>query len=116
MKRKDFYSEYYNRTNRVFSDHVIGGKKERDEAWRKGQYSFPKFYRKIFIFIQYCVLIFCWMPMLYDHKTWVYVPIGIVYFLIQSYICDFSIIKIELLYSIYRKDNVYCSVLYDIFL
>lgn len=116
MKRRDFYIAYYNRTNRAFSDKIVWGKEEREEAWRKGQHLTSKLERKIFIVTQYLILLLCWIPMCFDREAWVVVPIALLLFLLQSFITDFSIIKIECLYLIYRKNNIYCSVLYDIFL
>lgn len=116
MKRKDFYIEYYNRSNRAFSDKIVRGREEREDAWRKGQHFISKFERKVFIITQYLVLFLCWIPVCFDRRMWRVVPIVLLWFLLQSAITDFSIIKIEWLYSIYRKNNVYCSVLHDIFL
>lgn len=116
MQRKDFYIEYYNRTNRFFSDKIIWGNKEREDAWRKGQRRTSKLERKIFIIFQYLVLLLCWIPMCFECELWVAVPIAILLFLLQSYITDFSIVKIEILYLIYSKNSVYCSLLHDIFL
>ena len=116
MKRKDFYVEYYTRTNRAFSDEIAWGKEEREAAWRKGQHHTSKFERKVFILTQYLILLVCWIPVCFDRGMWMVVPIALLWFLLQSVITDFSIIKIELLYSIYRRNNVYCSVLHDIFL
>ncbi len=115
MKRKNFYIEYYNRTNCVFSDKIIWGKKEREEARRKGQLFVSKLERKIFIVIQYLILLLCWIPICFDRKLWVVIPIVFLLFLLQSFVTDYSILKIEILYFIYRKNNVYCSVLHDIF-
>ena len=116
MKRRDFYIEYYNRTNRVFSDNIIWGKKEREAAWRKGQHLISKRERKIFIVLQYLILLFCWIPMCFNRELWFFIPIALLYFLLQSSITDFSILKIELLYSIFCKNSVYCSILHDIFI
>lgn len=116
MKRRDFYITYYDRTNRTFSDKTVWGKEERERAWRKGQYLTSKLERKIFIVVQYLVLLSCWIPMCFDCGAWVVVPIALLLFLLHSFITDFSIIKIELLYLIYRNNNIYCSLLYDIFL
>lgn len=116
MKRKDFYIEYYNRTNRNFSDKIVWSKAERKEAWQKGQHLFSKYERKGFIVTQYLILLLCWIPACFERRAWVVVPIAVISFILQSIITDFSIIKIELLYSIYRKDNIYCSMLHDMFL
>lgn len=116
MKKREFYIEYFNRTNATFSDKIIWGKKEREEAWRKGQSLISKLERKILIVTQYLTLILCFTPMCFDRGVWIIVPIALLFFLLQTFITDFSIIKIELLYSIYRKNTVYSSVLYDIFL
>ncbi len=116
MHRKDFYIEYFNRTNRVFSDKIIWGKKEREEAWRKGQHLTSKLERKIFIVSQYLVLLLCWIPICFGRELWVVIPLAIFCFLFQSFITDFSILKIEFLYFIHRKNSIYCSVLHDIFL
>jgi hypothetical protein len=116
MKRRAFYREYYDRTNRVFSDKIIWSKKEDEEAWRKGQIRISKFRRKILIIEQYFILFLCWIPLCFDQTLWKIIPFALLLFLLSSSLADFSIIKIELLYCIYRKNNVYSSVLYDIFL
>lgn len=116
VKRRDFYAEYYERTNRVFSDKIIWGKKERKEAWRKGQHLISKTERIIFITTQYLILLLCWIPLCFDRGAWVVIPIALLLFILQSYLTDYSIIKVELLFSIYRKDTIYCSILHDIFL
>lgn len=116
MKRKDFYIEYYNRTDCAFSDKIIWGKKERKDAWRKGQHLISKLERKIFIILQYLILLLCWIPMCLEHELWIVIPIALLWFLLSSLITDFSILKMEFLYLIYRKNSVYCSVLHDIFL
>ena len=116
MKRKKFYIEYYNRTNRNFSDKIIWCEKEREEARRRRQHFTSKLERKIFIAVQYFVLLLCWIPMCIERELWIVVPIALLYFILQSSITDFSILKIEALYFIYRKNNVYSSVLHNIFL
>lgn len=116
MKRADFYIEYYNTTDRAFSDKIVWGKKEREVAWRKGQHLTSKLERKIFIVIQYLILLSCWVPMCFDRGMWMVIPFALLWFLLQMYITDFSVIKIEILYAIYRSNNIFCSVLYDIFL
>ena len=116
MKRRDFYIEYYNRTDRVFFNKFIWGEKEREEARRKGRLYTTKLERKIFIALQYVTLLLCWIPMCIERELWCVIPIGLLCFFLETLLTDFSIIKIEILYFIYRRSNVYCSVLYDIFL
>ena len=116
MKRKDFYIQYYNRTNEVFSDKIIWSKKERQRALQKGQILVSKFYRKVKIIIQYLILLLCWVPMCFDSELWVGIPIALLISLLECYITDFSFIKMELLYSIYRKNNAYSKILHDIFI
>ena len=57
MKRKDFYREYFKRTNEVFSDKYIWSQKEREKARKKRQIYISKLERKIFIAIQYLILL-----------------------------------------------------------
>lgn len=116
MKRKDFYIEYYNRTNRVFSDTIVWGKKERQTAWRKGQHYTSKIERLSFIIIQYLALFLSWIPMCFDFDLWKLIPISIIISILISLETDFSFIKIEILYFIYKTDNVFCSILHNIFL
>ena len=54
--------------------------------------------------------------MCFDRELWRVIPIALIWFLLMQLITDFSVVKIELLYYIYRKNDVYCSLLYDIFL
>lgn len=117
MRRIDFYSEYYDRTDQDFSEKFLWGKKEREEAWRKRQWRHvSKFERKLVIITQYLILLLCWIPLCLDRSGWVAVPIALLAFSSLSFASNFSFVKIELLYSVYRKDNAYCAVLYDIFL
>jgi hypothetical protein len=114
MKRKDFYAEYYTVTNRIFADKTIWGTSEREQANRKGQIYISKLSRKVHIVIQYLLLLLNLIP-IFDNSAWVIIPVTFFLIILCSFVTDFSIIKIELLYSIYRKDNVYASILYDIF-
>lgn len=116
MKRKDFYSDYYTRTNRLFSDKIIWTKEDRENAWRKGQLPISKSERKLFITTQYLTLLLCWIPVCFYNISWAIILIALLAFLLQSCISDFSIIKIECLYLIYRKDNIFCFILHSIFL
>ena len=114
MKRRDFYAEYYGRTDRAFADRTIWGAKEREAARRKGQRLTSKFERKVFIVTQYLTLLSCFIPICFHRAAWVVVPVAL--FGLQAVLTDFSFLKIELLYAVYRKDTVYRSVLHDLFL
>lgn len=117
MKRRDFYVEYYQRTDRDFSDKYIWGHKQREEAWRKRQWRHvTKFDRKLIIIVQYLFPLLSWIPMCFDRSRWVVIPMACLVSLSLSFVSNFSFIKVEVLYFVYRKDNVYCAVLHDIFL
>ena len=116
MKRRAFYKAYYNRTNRVFSDKMVWTKADQEEAWRKGQRPISKFERKVAIVTQYLTLLLCLVPLCLDSGAWVWIPIGIFVYLLQAFKNNFSVIEMELLYSVFRKDSIYASVLYEIFL
>ena len=116
MTRKDFYCEYYKRTNKIFSDKIIWSQKEREKAWQKRQIYISKLERKVFISIQYLILLLCWVPMCFDSKLWIVIPISISVSTLVYFVTDFSFIKMELLYSIYRKNDAYASMLHDIFI
>ena len=116
MTRKDFYTEYYTVTNRIFCDKFVWSKQAfSKEAWQKGQISCSKLERKIFMIFQYICLVVCWIPMCFDHTLWIIVPIGISISLLCSLITDFSLIKMEALYQIYNSKTVYCRMLYEVF-
>ncbi len=115
MTRKEFYPEYYERTNSFFSNHIVWGKKEDEDAWKKHQGRISKLERKVFIAVQYLLILLCWVPVIIDISLWEVIPIILVLSAINSVLTDFSFIKIEILYRIYKKDNVYCAILYEIF-
>lgn len=114
MKRTEFYKEYYKITNRPFSDRMIWSLTDRETAWRKGQHNVAKIERKLFIVLQYLILLCCWIPLFFGLNGWCCV-FGVVLFILLSYITDFSIIKIEILYHIYNRNNIYSKLLYKIF-
>ena len=93
MKRTDFYIEYYNRTNRAFSDKIAWGKEEREEAWQKGQYLTSKLERKIFIVTQYIILLLCWIPVCFERRAWVVVPIALICFFCNRLLLIFLLSK-----------------------
>ena len=116
MTRKEFFINYYIQTDRVFSDRFIWNKCGfSEEAWRKGQISFSKMERKLFIVFQYICLLSCWIPICFDHTLWIFIPLGISFYLILSLMTDFSFIKIETLYLIYNTKTVYCTILHKVF-
>lgn len=115
MKRKDFYREYYRITNRRFADKTVWDSESRERAWQKRQFYISKRERKRYIVYQYLFLLLCLLPLFSDRNIWLIVPLVIGFSILQSYNTDFSIIRIEMLYSIYRRNDCYCSLLYDMF-
>lgn len=117
MTRKKFFLKYYEITNLSFPDRFkLTRRYISQEEWQKGQIAvYSKGIRKVMIVFQYLLLLFCWMPMLSDKKDWVFIPICLLISFLISVQTDFSIIKIEVLYRAFRKDNVYSVLLYDIF-
>ena len=116
MSRKDFFIEYYKRTDRKFADHTINSKSDREAAHRKGQRLTSKAERILLIITQYAVLFLCWIPVFFQPHLWRIVFVGIFLSLLQSLITDFSLIKIEVLYHLYHQNTVYSSLLHDVFL
>jgi len=117
VKRKEFYIEYYKRTDRIFSDKIIWFAKDREEARRKGQIcTISKFGRKVRILVQYLALLLCLLPLFQDNIPWALTPILLIINLLDSFLTDFSIIKIEVLYFIYQRNGVFGKVLHEIFL
>lgn len=113
MSRKDFYKLYYTITDRMFSDHVIWTNEDREQAWRKGQILMSKIERKISIVFQYLALLaaiigFCAGEYAVGVAT-------VVLFLLSSALSDFSVVKIEVLYAVYRRKNVFSALLYMVF-
>ena len=116
MTRREFYSEYYQRTDREFSDKYIWGYKQREEAWRKRQWRHvTKCHRKLIIAVQYLCLLVCWIPMCFDRSRWVFIPMSCLVSLCLVFASNFSFIKIEALYAVFRRDSVYASILHDVF-
>lgn len=113
MSRKEFYKLYYTITNRKFSDHVIWTNEDREQAWRKGQIMLSKIERKISIGLQYVALlatiISFWMG-----EYVIGVTTGVL-FLLGSALTDFSVVKIEVLYAVYRRKNAFSALLYMVF-
>ena len=118
MKRREFYREYYERTNRRFSDKIIWKRGQKGDSWRKGQdiCHTSKFGRKCFIACQYLVLLLGFGLIGYGVYPWKTAPILLILFAFIAFISDFSIIKIELLYSVCKRESVYASLLHEAFL
>ena len=115
MKRKDFYAEYYRITNAAFADKCVWDKESRERAWRKRQIHISKLERRICVFLQYLILSFCLLPLCVGKQFFVISLCVLIISFLLSFQTDFSIIKIELLYSIYRRNDSYSSLLYDMF-
>ena len=116
MTRKEFFIEYYRRTDEKFADEMIGSSESRERAWRKGQSNTSKSQRIMYIVLQYLVLLGCLIFLLTGMEWWRIVIPFLILHLPTVYITDFSLLKIELLYRIYRKNTVYSRLLHDIFL
>ncbi|MBQ7378485.1 MAG: hypothetical protein IJW70_02250 [Clostridia bacterium] len=121
MTRKEFYIEYYRVTDRVFRNQKPWRRRDdQDPLLRPRGHlndSYPsKSGRILLIIAQYLTLpLFC-IPLCIDLRFALYIPVALLIVACCLGLTNFSIIKIELLYSVYRKNNVYCSLLHDIFL
>jgi hypothetical protein len=113
MSRKEFYKLYYTITNRKFSDHVIWTNEDREQAWRKGQINLSKIERKISIGLQYVALLAAIISFWVGEYA-VGVATGVL-FLLGSALTDFSVVKIEVLYAVYRRKNAFSALLYMVF-
>ena len=116
MTRKAFFIEYYHRTDEKFADEMIGGRESRERAGRKGQGNTSKSQRIMYIVLQYLILLGCLIFLFTGMEWWRIVIPFLILHLPTVYITDFSLLKIELLYRIYRKNTVYSRLLHDIFL
>ena len=118
MTRKEFYREYYRKTNRYHQ------RIWNEAAWigGKGSHTYVEKpdipVRKYHIVMKYLLIAICWIPYCVypDYKTLIFGLWLLSVALIHAQAAKFSIIRVELLYSVYRKDTVYCSLLHDIFL
>ena len=113
MKRLAFYKEYYKITNRIYADQYIWSSKDRQHARRKGQINISKTERGIFVAAQYFVLLAAGISFAIGYNR--IGIIGCAMFLLYSMITDFSIIKIETLYHIFSRNNLYSALLYQAF-
>ena len=113
MSRKNFYKLYYTITDRKFSDHVIWTNEDREQAWRKGQINLSKIERKISIGLQYVALLAAIISFWVGEYA-VGVATGVL-FLLNSALTDFSVVKIEVLYAVYRRKNAFSALLYMVF-
>ena len=113
MSRKDFYKLYHTITDRMFSDHVIWTAEDREQAWRKGQIKSSKIGRKISIGFQYLALLTA-MISFWMGEYVIGVTTGVL-FLLGSALTDFSVVKIEVLYAVYRRKNAFSALLYMVF-
>lgn len=118
MTRKEFYQEYYRKTNRydrrVWNEAAwIGGKGSHTYVEKP---NIPA--RKYHIVMKYVLRALCWIPFCVypEYKTLMFGLFLLSVSVLHAQVAQFPIVRIELLYSVYRKDNVYCSLLHDIFL
>lgn len=116
MTRKEFYVEYYNRTNEQFADEIINGEESREKANRKNQRKTSKSERIFFLILQYALVIGALFLPFVGIDPWGALFLVCVLFLPLAYLTDFSLLKIELLYHLYRPDHIYARLLHQIFL
>jgi len=113
MKRKDFYKLYYAVTDKVYADHILWTEEDSEQAWRKGQIRTSKLGRKIFIFWQYAALLAAVIGLAAGAYA-IGITLGAL-FLLGCVLTNYSVIKIELLYAVYRRNDVFSSLLYMVF-
>ena len=113
MKRRVFYKEYCELTNRIYADRTVWSAKDRETAWRKGQIYTSKIERWIVIVVQYCIILATGISFATGNSG--YGIIGCIAFLLCSIITDFSILKIETLYRIFSRNTPYSIMLYQAF-
>ncbi len=114
MDRLDFYRTYDRVTDGRFSDRICWSKEDCEQAWRRGQLRTSKLGRRLEIAGQYLALL----------GALVCIPLGeygisavcCVLFLWSAVETDFSIVKMEVLYRIYREGNAFSGLLYQAFL
>lgn len=113
MSRREFYKLYYTITDRTFSDHVILTEEDREQAWRKRQILMSKIGRKISIAFQYLALFAAFIS--FCVGEYAVGVVMVVLFLLNSALADFSVVKIEVIYAIYRRKNAFSALLYMAF-
>ena len=116
MTRKAFYAEYYKRTNEQFADEIINGKESREKANRKKQRQTSKSERIFFLFLQYALLVGALILLFAGIDPWSVLLLFCIFCLPITFLTDFSLLKIELLYHLYRPNHIYARLLHQIFL
>ena len=114
MKRWEFYRTYWRITDRSFADRTIWTAHDREMAWRKGQRFASKRERKAFLAAQYLMLFGAIWCLAAGKHTLCRVLLAA--HLLDIGITDFSVVKMELLYGIYRRKNLFSQLLYQNFL
>ena len=114
MKRWEFYRTYWRITDRVFADRTIWSAHDREQAWRRGQTRTSKLERKCGLALQYLALFGAvWLLVAGDGALG---AVLLLLHLLSAWITDFSVVKMELLYGIYRRKNLFSQLLYQNFL
>lgn len=116
MKRSFFYREYYQRTDEFFADHIVWNNKDLEKAWQKGQARTSKMGRKLYLAFQYLFFLGGLIWMCVDIQAWRSFLCVILVSIVISLITNFSILKIELLYHLYKRNTVYSNFLHQMFL
>ena len=114
MKRLDFYKTYCRVTDRAFSDRVIRSAGDREQAWRRGQTQVSKPERRVCLAGQYLAL--GGAVWFLAAGEWAVAEVLLALYLLTVWLTDFSLIKMELLYRIYRRENLFSELLYQNFL
>ena len=114
MERREFYKTYYRVTDGIYSDLLILTKEDREGTRRKGQIYLSKWERKALILTQYLILL---GELVCSVAGWDLPGFpGFLFFLMACTITDFSFIKMEVVYQVYRREELFARILHQGFL
>ena len=114
VKRKAFYREYYQITDRAYAGRRGWTADDREQTWRKGQLQISKGERKLFIALQYLILVGAALFLLLKKPGLGLV--GCLTSVLLSLLTDFSVLKVELLYRLFSREGPYSQLLHLAFL
>lgn len=110
VKRLEFYKEYYRVTDKDFADFWILTGKDVRYAWDKGWRRTSKTERKVLIVLQYLALLGGLVCFLLGESR--YGVIGCLWFVLSVFVTDFSLLEMEALYRVFRKNTPYAMLLH----